>query len=386
MGAVYTPAVPLDLAEWLPRFPVREHCLYLDHAGVAPLPARVAEAMRTTVSALEAGTVPAGDGPQEEELAVRALSGQLLSCSADDVSVVSSAPAGLSLLLRSIPWRKGDVVLLGAEEVAAIATPVLALQHQGVKVRRILTEGGRVTAETFAPLLGKSVRLAVLSWVAPHRGCVTAAAEVGRVARESGVPLVLDVSQGLGALPCTLRALGADAVVADGHRWLLGPRGTGLLVTRPELRHALRPAIAGWHNTGTAPDAPGTGPVEFPPDGRRFEAEAAPPVLLAGFAAALDLVVEADPAAIAERLGTLTRGLTHHLLEEGWAVESPGSGHATAGIVAARHPFLPPEEVVTRLRRRHIVAASIHKTVRFSPHFYVTAGEIDALRVILGKL
>ena len=385
MGAVYTPDVPLDLAAWLPRFPVREHCLYLDHAGVAPLPATVAEAMRARIAGFESGTAGA-EQAIEEELTVRALSGQLLSCNADDVSIVPSAAAGLSLLVGSMPWRKGDVVLLGAEEVASLAAPVLALQQEGVRVRRILTEGGRITPDTFSPLLGKNVRLAVFSWVAPHRGCVTSAAEVCGVAREHDVPVVLDLSQGLGALPCSLRSLGADAVVADGHRWLLGPQGAGLLVTTPALRQRLHPAMVGWHNAGAAPEAAGSGPLEIPADGRRLEPDGTPPVLLAGFAAALDLVVEAGVDAVSERLSALTRGLTHHLLEEGWSVESPGSGHASAGIVSARHPFLPPDEVVTRLRRRHIVASSLQRLVRFSPHFYVTAGEIDALRVILGKL
>ena len=67
-------------------------------------------------------------------------------------------------------------------------------------------------------------------------------------------------------------------------------------------------------------------------------------------------------------------------------VGSPGSSHPIAGIVAARHPFLPPQEVVRRLRDRSIEVSARQGWVRFSPHFYVTRGELEALDRILEKV
>ena len=71
---------------------------------------------------------------------------------------------------------------------------------------------------------------------------------------------------------------------------------------------------------------------------------------------------------------------------DGWQVVSPGSGHPVAGIVSANHPFLPAIEVQKRLRERSIEVGVRDGWVRFSPHFYTTAGELEALRVILTKL
>jgi selenocysteine lyase/cysteine desulfurase len=57
-----------------------------------------------------------------------------------------------------------------------------------------------------------------------------------------------------------------------------------------------------------------------------------------------------------------------------------------AGIVAGRHPHLPADEVARRMRERQIEVAARQGWVRFSPHFYATTGELEALKVILGKL
>jgi selenocysteine lyase/cysteine desulfurase len=174
--------------------------------------------------------------------------------------------------------------------------------------------------------------------------------------------------------------------VADGHKWLLGPEGAGLLVTRPELRSRLRPVMAGWTNTVREENSMLLERFQPYEDGRRFEPGTLPTVLLAGLAAALELLLEAGLPAIHERVSLHSRTITHALLQLGWEVVSPGSGHPVAGIVAGRHPFLPPEEVARRLHARQIEVSAREGVVRFSPHFYTTQGELEALRVILGKL
>jgi selenocysteine lyase/cysteine desulfurase len=192
--------------------------------------------------------------------------------------------------------------------------------------------------------------------------------------------------QGLGVLPDSMADLGVDAMVAGGHAWLLGPEGAGLLVTRPELRRTLTPVLAGWANTLREDGSLFLDQVRPLEDGRRFEPGSLPTVLLAGLAAALELLLEAGLPAIHERVTNHARTITTILLQQGWEVLSPGSGHPIAGIVAARHPFLPAEEVARRLHHRQIEVAVRQGLVRFSPHFYAPAGELDALRVILAKL
>ena len=376
----------LDLARWLPEFPVRQHCLYLNHAAVAPLPARVAEAMRAQIADQEQNGGHNWDRWKETELSVRALASELVGCRAPDVSLVRSTSEGISLIAQGLPWRKGDAVLVGEEEFAANVAPYLALNRRGVAVRRFPTPSGRIEPDTVLPLLVPPVKLLALSWVAFHTGWVAPVAELAREAHERKILVVLDAIQGLGVLPDRFPDLGVDALVADGHKWLLGPEGIGIMVTTRQLRSGLHPVLAGWLNVRRPGRQFFLHELAFHEDGRRFEPGAMPNILLAGLAASLDLLLEVGPDEVFERVVSHTRSITQTLVKAGWHVGSPGSGHPIAGIVAARHPFLPADEIARRLRERQIEVTARQGWVRFSPHFYATAGELDALAVILGKL
>jgi len=378
--------VPLEIARWLPEFPVRQHCLYLNHAAVAPLPARVAGAMRDRIADQETIGSHNWERWRETELQARALAADLVGCKAEDVSLVRSTSEGLSLVAQGVGWRKGDAVLVGEEEFAANVAPYLALGRRGVRVIRFATPNGRIDPDAVVALMKPPVRLLALSWVAFHTGWVAPVAELARAARERGVLVVLDAIQGLGVLPDRFEELGVDALVADGHKWLLGPEGAGILVTRPEVRAELQPVLAGWLNVQRSERDLFLHELRFHQDGRRFEPGAMPNILVAGLAAALDLLLEVGLDEVHERVVAHARAITTGLLEAGWQVGSPGSGHPVAGIVAARHRFLPSHEIARRLRERRIEVTARQGWVRFSPHFYATAGELDALKVILAKL
>jgi cysteine desulfurase / selenocysteine lyase len=378
--------VPIEIAHWLPEFPVRAFCLYLNHAAVAPLPARVADAMRVRIEEQERSGGRLWDAWRESDLAIRSLTAQLLGTEPANVSIVRSTSEGLSLVAQGFDWQEGDAVLVGEEEFAANVAPWLALARHGVEVRRFHTRDGRLTPDDVVELLVPPVRVVALSWVAFHTGWVAPVAAIADLARERGITVVLDAIQGLGVLPDTLGDLGVDALVADGHKWLLAPEGAGVLVTTPELRARLTPVLAGWRNVRHRPNDLLLDELEFLADGRRFEPGSPASILLAGLAAALDLILEAGIDEIHDRVVANARAIMQVLLKLGWQVGSPGSSHPIAGIVAARHPFLPPQEVTRRLRERSIEVSARQGWVRFSPHFYATAGELDALPVILGKL
>jgi len=378
--------VPLDLARWLPEFPVRQNCLYLNHAAVAPLPARVAAAMRARIDDQMAVGSEHWEAWLETEMTCRSLAADLLGCHPGDVTLVRSTSEGLSLVIHGLPWQAGDAVVVGEEDFAANVAPYLALAEDGVTVRRFPAPCGRIEVEAVEKFLRPPVKVLGLSWVAFHTGWVAPVAELARIAHERGILVVLDAIQGLGVLPESMAELGVDAIVADGHKWLLAPEGLGIMATTPELRARLRPILQGWLNVEREPGSMFLRQLRFHADGRRFEPGATPSVLVAGLAAALDLLLEAGMSEVNSRVVTHARAITGALLDADWTVGSPGSAHPIAGIVAARHPFLPSEEVVRKLRERHIAVTARHGWVRFSPHFYATSGELDALRVILGKL
>jgi selenocysteine lyase/cysteine desulfurase len=378
--------MPFDVGRWLPEFPIRETCLYLDHAAVCPLPFPVAEAMRRRVTEQQQTGYEKHEEWRNAELACRHLGAGLIGCRPEDLSIIRSTSEGLSLIAEGLDWEKGDEVLVGDEEFAANVAPWLNLRARGVRVVRYPQPDGRIDPDDIAGRLSDRTRLVSVSWVAFHSGWIAPLDDIARLCRECGVLLIVDAIQGLGVLPMDLRSLGADALVADGHKWLLGPEGAGLMATSAELRQRLRPAITGWRNIRREPGSFFLHDLEPLETGRRFEPGAVNAVGIAGLAAALDLLTSVGPDNVQARVETLARLLTRILLAHGWDVFSPGSGQPIAGIVAARHPKVAPKEAADRLAARKVVCSVRQGSVRLSPHFYTTKGELEALDRILEKV
>ena len=384
--ALYDLPMTFDLGRWLPEFPVREHALYLDHAAVCPLPTRVAEAMRQRI------TDQQNEGPEKHRdwqtyhLSCRHFGSQLIGCKPEDISIIRSTSEGLSLIAEGTDWAENDEVVVGSEEFAANVAPWLGLERRGVKVVRFSQPDGRIDPQSVVDLFTDRTRILAVSWVAFHTGWIAPLAQLGRFCRDRGVHLVVDAIQGLGVLPMHMGALGIDAVVADGHKWLLGPEGAGLMATSPDLRAGLHPVISGWRNVVRAPKDHFLQRLEYHEDGRRFEAGAYNDIGIAGLAAALDLIAAVGQDNIQARVETLTRLLTRILISHGWDVFSPGSSHPIAGIVAARHPNVSPDDARRRLKERRVIVSVRQGSVRFSPHFYTTRGELEALDRILEKV
>lgn len=376
----------IDVGRWLPDFPIREHCLYLDHAAVCPLPRPVAEAMRRRITEQELTGHENHRVWGNNHLSCRHLGSQLLGCEPDDISIVRSTSEGLSLIAEGLTWKRKDEVLVGSEEFAANVSPWLGLTRRGVKVVRFPQPDGRVDPKVIEEHISDRTRIVTISWVSFHTGWIAPLAQLGRICRDRGVLLVVDAIQGLGVLPMNMKALGVDAVVADGHKWLLGPEGAGLMATTSKLRDELNPVISGWRNVALAPRDMFLQRLEYLRDGRRFEPGASNDVGVAGLAAGLDLISAVEQENIHARVETLTRLLTRILIAHGWDVYSPGSGHPIAGIVAARHPAVSPDDAGRRLRERSVVVSVRQSNVRFSPHFYTTRGELEALDRILEKV
>jgi selenocysteine lyase/cysteine desulfurase len=375
-----------DLGRWLPEFPIREHALYLDHAAVCPLPTAVAEAMRQRITEQQETGYENHREWANNHLSCRHFGSQLIGCAPEDVSLVRSTSEGLSLIAEGLDWSPGDEVLVGSEEFAANVAPWLGLARHGVKIVRFPQPDGRVEPAQVERHLSERTKVLAVSWVAFHSGWIAPLAQLGRLCRDRGILLVVDAIQGLGVLPMHMGSLSIDALVADGHKWLLGPEGAGLLATTPALRERLYPVITGWRNIVREPKSYFLDTLELRTDGRRFEPGATNDIGVAGLAAALDLLTAVDRENIQTRVEVLSRLLTRILLAHGWDVFSPGSGHPIAGIVAARHPGVSPEEAARRLAERSVVVSVRQGYVRFSPHFYTTRGELEALDRILEKV
>lgn len=355
-------------------FPIRERCLYLDHAALAPLPKPVAAAVSTALQRYQQEGFWDLRELNQVDQKVRILLAQILGCQPSDVSLFPDTAIALTALLAGLQLPPGTQVLLAAEEPDD-ARPLTSL---------IARLGG--SPALLAParwdhlqhILGSSTperALVYLPWV-DAAGWVGDLETVAKKLKARGCVVVLDGTQAVPCRPESFPELEVEALIVPSHTWLLGPPGAAALITTPELRERWRPLFSSSRK-------PSVGELR---DAACYESQGVSPLLLAGWAASLELLSAAGLAVVRSRIFAHQRTLTSQLLELGWNVTSPGASHAVAGIVLAQHPFFPAEEVQRRLQARHVRVGVLESWVRFSPHFYTTLAELNALQKILSSL
>lgn len=178
----------------------------------------------------EVGGYVAADAAAPLLRAGRVAVGTLTGVAADDVLFTTGATDALDRLLAD--WR-GDrtVACLPGEYGPNLAV----LARHGFEVRRLpVDSAGRLDVDAASTMLAAAPPAMVhLTMLGSHRGTVQPAAALGAVCRESGLPLIVDAAQAFAHLDCS--DIGADAIYTSSRKWTAGPRGVGVLATRPGL-------------------------------------------------------------------------------------------------------------------------------------------------------
>jgi len=363
------------------EFPSRRRTIQMNHAAVSPLPARGADALigyarRTAERGALDWRAWAAEARRVKELAATLIGAP----SANDLSIVPNTTWGLNLVAQGFDWAPGDNVVTTASEFPSNLTPWLALERLGVTVRRLPTRDGAFTADEIAALSDARTRIISVSAVAFHTGFRAPFEATGAFCRERGIVFGLDGIQAVGAVPIDVTGAGVDFLSADGHKWMLGPEGCGILFTTPDLRARLR-APAGWANLDRPLGVLGIDePARYLTSGAKLEVGAPPTpgvyALSASLALLLSIGGETVAARIARTLAVLVEGLP------GLGFEPVlFDGPPRSGILAARPPAgRDARDYWKRLDALGIVTSAREGFLRLSPH--VGNDEAEAERVL----
>jgi len=372
--------------DFLSEFPHKKSSIQFNHAAVCPLPARAADAIRAYADNLSLrGALDWKDWARKAD-EVRELAARLVGASdavggASSISIVPNTSFGLGIVASGFPFAAGDSVVTTASEFPANLAPWVALAGRGVAVRRVPTRDGQFTVEDVAALCDGTTRLVSVSLVAFHTGFRAPAEDLAAFCRSRGIVFGLDGIQAVGAQRVDVAGWGIDFLAADGHKWMLGPEGAGILFTAPSLRERLTPP-AGWTNLERASPSDYRVPQElrFRADGARFEPGALPTPGLYALAASLGLLLEIGLPEVEERIARTLAVLVDGLPRLDFTPVLFG-GPPRSGILAAR----PPEGKAARYYQKRaadesIVISAREGFVRFSPH--VGNDEAEAERVL----
>jgi len=359
------------------EFPLDDDLVYLNHAAVAPWPRRAGEAVK--VFAEENCTRGASGYPRwtETETLLREQLRDFLSApSADDIGLVKNTSEALSMVAEGLDWHYGDNVVSSNEEFPSNRIPWEAQKRYGVEFREVDLHGGDPEAALIAACDDRT-RVLTSSSVQYGSGLKLDLTRLGRFCRERDILFCVDAIQSLGAHVIDVRDIHADFVMADAHKWLLGPEGIAVFYCRAERRYELNLHEYGWHMVQHMGDYDRR---EWRPaaSARRFECGSQNMLGVHAFRASLSLLQELGMDTIERRVLDIT-GYTMTALQEIDSIEliTPREEPRRAGIVTFRVNGRDPAELHRQLRERGVICAARGGGIRFSPHFYTPREKID---------
>jgi len=374
------------------EFPSRKTSVQFNHAAICPLPARAAAALGIYArNLMERGGLDWRDWPAKadevRELAARLVGADGRVGGASSISIVPNTTWGLDIVAQGLDVSPGDSIVTTASEFPANLTPWVALEKKGVAVRRVPTRDGAFTAEDIIAACDGTTRLVSVSLVAFHTGFRAPVEALGAFCRSRGILLGLDGIQGVGAQRVDVSGWNVDFLSADGHKWMLGSEGCGLLFTTSELRGRLTPP-PGWTNLQRAHGANYRVPEKpaYRSDGVRFEPGALPTPALYALAASLALLLEIGLPEVERRIARTLDVLALGLPDTGFSPVLFG-GAPRSGILAARPPAGKDARYFQkRLADENVVVSAREGFLRFSPHVGNDEAEAERVLALLKRL
>ncbi len=370
------------------EFPLDPSLCYLNHAAVAPWPARAAAA----VQAFAAHNVHRGAADYERWLACeqnlrRQLAALVNARSSTEIALVKNTSEALSFIAAGLPWRPGDVIVSSDEEFPSNRIVWEALAGRGVVLRQVsLLGGGREPAAALIDACDERTRMIAVSSVQYASGTRVDLDALGAFCRGAGIRLCVDAIQSLGALAFDVQACGADFVVADGHKWMLGPEGVALLYVRRECIETLQPSEYGWHMTA-APNDYQARTWKPAASARRYECGSANMLGIHALSASLSLLLEVGLARVEQRVLERAELLRTRLgADPRLRLLSPPPPHGRSGIVTFDAPGRATDALFAALRERGVVCAARGGGIRFSAHFYTPPARLERALAILDQV
>jgi len=273
------------------QFPALGNKIYFNYGGQGPMSQRALDAIsqaQTHIQNIGPFSTEVGNWINQKTQATREAIASELNVPAPTITFTENVTVGCNIGLWGIDWRPGDHLLLSdCEHPGVIATTQEIARRFAVEVsvcplKATLNEGDPVQA--IAQHLRPNTRLVVISHVLWNTGQVLPLDKIVEVCRNNNSLLLVDAAQSVGALPLNLTALGVDFYAFTGHKWLCGPAGVGGLYVRPEARDSLNPTFIGLGGVIVNSEAK---PVNWHPDGRRYEVATSSYPLYAGLKEAI---------------------------------------------------------------------------------------------------
>jgi cysteine desulfurase/selenocysteine lyase len=394
-------AVFTSLQDVRREFPVLQEKIFFDSAGVGIAPIVAADAIRKFLDSVTQipvrSMVEHHMNLEEARERARPEAARLINASEDEIALIESTTHGLAIAARALPLESGDNIVTA--DLEFIEVPLAWRQKEtGIcpEIRLARNREGTLPPSAFEEQIDSRTRAVVVSSVQWCNGYRCDLEELGKLCKRSGILLIVDAIQQLGAFRLDASQHDADIVICGGHKWLNAPFGAGFLYIRREVWNRLKVPVAGymsmsplegdWGQLFQSPESVPLQPLTMSRTARQFEngGTANYPGGI-GLAASLRMINELGHETIEKHI----RGITDHLMSGLKALPlrlvTPEAASNRSGIVVfdlgkgaqkniELKEFLLDQKILTSVRYTSGVGG-----LRVSCHFYNTIEDVDCL-------
>jgi selenocysteine lyase/cysteine desulfurase len=294
---------------------------------------------------------------------------------------------GIQTFILGYPWQKGDGVVIADCEFPANRLPWLGLRaRKGVDVRVVMQQGRKkLELDDYYRLCDRNTKVIAVSWVQYLSGHKADLGELGKFCRDNDFYLVVDGIQGLGAASMDAEGLQIDWLSADGHKWMCGPEGVGLVWMSERAFKVVEPACKGWFGVKRPFDF-GEFEQDYAPSADRY-LDGSPMVLgIMAFNAALGMLLSFGIDKIEKRVIELSSYTIDEAKRRGWEVLTPLDPKDRAGIATFKPAAADPAPIMKKLLDSNIICSLRGgEWLRISAHAFNNHGDIDRAFNIIDK-
>ncbi len=354
-------------------FPITKRTVYLDHASAGPVPRPVAEAyQRYAQTHLERADASWPEWVVQREQ-VRRQAAAFINAKPEEIAFTTSTSHGMNLIAELLAGE--GKVLTNTAEFPSTTLPWLWRKADLVWQK---DEDGRVLLEGLKKKLTPGVRTVAASWVQYASGYRQDLETLGRL--KKGRYLVVNATQGLGALQADVEKWQADFLCTNSYKWLMAGYGCGLLYVREKWLKKFKPQGAGWRSM-QHPERMDNRKLDLRSDAGRYEWGCPGFPVIFALGAALKYLKDIGMERIEKRVLELSAFAQERLSAAGFEVIS--APEARSAITVFRYPNA--QRAAKKLLARGIYVSARGPGLRVAPHFYNTFEEIDVfIQKLLG--
>jgi selenocysteine lyase/cysteine desulfurase len=316
----------------------------------------------------------------ETEANLRQQARQIINAgSQDDIALLKNTSEALSVVAYGLDWKEGDNIVSSDQEFPSNRIVWESLSKKGVEFREADLKSSGSPEDALFSLADSRTRLVTISSVQFSSGLMVDLKRIGEFCKERKLLFCIDAIQSLGAAEFDVNEIYADFVMADGHKWMLGPEGLAIFYCSPDVRDRLSINQYGWHMIETAGDFDSR---DWAPSksARRFECGSPNMLGVHALDASLSLLIEAGiknvEKEVLKRSEYLFEKINSQPELELTTSTNPGR---YAGIVSFRHRNKDSSALFNHLSQNNVFCSLRSSSIRVSPHFYTPYEHLDRM-------